>query len=356
MKWYYILAGIFFVILGVYIFLAFIYLRFTARPKKDSLKKVLERNAYYGFGFEDYTTWKKTPFIIESNEAVIVGYKILNVKKSDVWVVFSHGFRSCMLDLVKYARLYYNYGFNCLIFDQRYFGNSTGKCCTIGYHESKDIKNIIDMLVSQEGEDIFVIVHGESMGASAALCALSHTERIKAVVADCPFADAADHYKEIIKSRSKLKIAFPLFGFVRLTARLCIKGYDFKKVSPVKAVKNSGAPILFVHGTEDTVTLRDNSIRLFNAAKNPHSAIYLAEGAPHALSIFQNGQHYDLRLRDFLNEAFNFYGKDVVLEKMQNQNTLENFYKYHQEQALPQEETLQKEEGLPQGEALKEEK
>lgn len=337
MKWYYILAIIFLAVFGLYYFRALFYLRLSMRPKKEGLKNIIERNAYWGFGLEDFDAWNKVPFIIESNEAAIVGYKIFNTSKSNIWVVLSHGFRSAMVESVKYARLYYGYGFNCLIYDQRYFGNSTGKCCTMGYYESRDLKNIIDMLTGEEGEDIFILAHGESMGAVSALCALEHTDKIKAVVADCPFADTLDRYREIIKSRSKLKTSFPLLTFTRLLSRLYVKGYDYKKVSPLVAVKNSDVPILFIHGTADKVTPREHSIRLFNAAKNPHSAIYLAEDAPHAMSLFQNKRHYDLRLRDFLNEVFKFYGKNISLEKMESENTLENFYKYHKEEALPRE-------------------
>lgn len=348
MKWYYILAIAILAILGFYIIKAFVYMRLCMRPKKDTLKKILERNAYLGFSLEDFESWRKTPFIIESNEAAIIGYKIFNANKSDVWVVLSHGFRSAMQETIKYAGLYYGYGFNCLVYDQRYFGNSTGKCCTMGYHESGDLKNIINMLTVQEGEDIFILVHGESMGAVSALCALQHTDKIKAVISDCAFADNLSHYKWLMKTRFKLKTSFPLIGFTRILTGLYVKGYDFKKVSPITAVKNTDTPILFIHGTADTVVPRENSVKLFNAAKNPDSAIYLAEGAEHALSIFQNVKQYDLRLREFLNSVFKHYGKDLSIASLQSENTLENFYKYHKEETLPQEE-------MPQNSVLKDE-
>lgn len=56
-----------------------------------------------------------------------------------------------------------------MIYDQRRHGKTGGDTTSYGYYEKFDLQAVVDWLFIEEGEDLLLGIHGESMGAATTL-------------------------------------------------------------------------------------------------------------------------------------------------------------------------------------------
>lgn len=251
--------------------------------------------------FDEYRNeWSRTSFELPVDNAVIKGEYITNPQSSasrKKVALICHGLTANRMAALKYASIFYKLGYNLIIFDERYYGESTGEYCTLGYREKEDAKKLLAYARSVFGEDAYIAVQGESMGAAISLLILD-TEKPAMVIADCPFSDT-----EMLLKEAAFKQAFILGPAAVKTARhFCIKrdNYDFRKVVPFDSVKNTDVPICFMHGKADTLINYNHSIRMHAVCKNKLSEIHLFEGADHAQSIFSNPSKYEEIMTAFI--------------------------------------------------------
>lgn len=259
--------------------------------------------------FHDYDNlWERQPFEIENDDAVIRGEIIRNpadTGERKKVVIICHGLSAIRFADLKYAGMFFKLGYNVVIFDERYFGESTGPYCTLGLKETEDVKKIIAYTRSVFGENCFWGLHGESMGG-AIVCNLLDTEKPDFVVADCPFSDAGLLIKEL--SWHRAFILGPMAQKVAQSIGMKRYGYDYRKVVPVNSVKASEVPICFMHGKQDTLIGHSHSEALYAASENPLSELHLYEGANHAQSVMVSPNGYEEAMADFVKkiEAKNF--------------------------------------------------
>jgi fermentation-respiration switch protein FrsA (DUF1100 family) len=69
---------------------------------------------------------------------------------------------------------------------------------------------------------------------------------------------------------------------------------------PVDSLDDNQIPILFIHGSDDTFIVPDNS-RTMSERTAGYSEVHLIEGAGHAASILTAPDDYIKYVRDFLN-------------------------------------------------------
>ena len=105
-------------------------------------------------------------------------------------IILCHSMETTKEDLYPLARnLSYN-GWNILLFDFRAHGESGGRTCSFGLWEQQDLKAALDFLSHDKRFSHPKIgIYGLSMGAVTALLTASTDERIRAIVADSPYAD-----------------------------------------------------------------------------------------------------------------------------------------------------------------------
>lgn len=251
--------------------------------------------------YEDYDSkWNRRPFEIESGDAVIKGEVIFNpdsLGERKKVVIICHGLSAIRYADLKYGRMFYEKGYNLVIFDERYFGESTGKYCTLGWKETEDVANIIEYTKTVFGEDAFIGLHGESMGAATACNVLSKAVP-DFVVADCPFADAELLIKEL--SWQKAFILGPAAQSVARRVGMKRYGYDYRVVKPIEAVDKSMVPICFMHGKNDTLINCRHSEMLYEKSKSPLSEIHLFDQADHARSVYVSPNGYAQIMMDFV--------------------------------------------------------
>ena len=86
-------------------------------------------------------------------------------------VVYLHNIGSAAGEDFYYAPWYWEKGYNILMPDNRAHGESEGNCASYGVYEGKDVNQWLQLICEKYGEDSRIIVHGDILGAAAALMA-----------------------------------------------------------------------------------------------------------------------------------------------------------------------------------------
>ncbi len=181
--------------------------------------------------------------------------------------------------------------FNLLYFDFRATGRSGGFFSTGGARETRDIDAGLAALESRlpgAGAGVF----GFSMGGAAAL--QSRNPAIKARVLDAPFADLPGQLDHIFAGWGLLRR--PLLLLMKGWS-LLVMGVNINSVSPARNTDAFAAPMLLIHGEDDTVVPADSS-RAIKAA-NPAAELWLVPGAGHGESHYRAPAEYEKRVMDF---------------------------------------------------------
>lgn len=272
--------------------------------KRKTYELVKSQDSYCDECFNDYENlWERHPFTLPVENAVISGEYIINPNHRynvNHVAIICHGHTVLRASDFKYAKMFYNLGYHTVIFDERYFGESHAKYCTLGFMESRDIAAVIRYTREIFGEDCFIAMHGESMGAASELKALEY-ESPDLVIADCPFSSSSKQLSLIAKRtvgimKKPTMLCARIIGLVRA-------GYDFNKVNPIEAVRNTDVPICFIHGESDSYIPCSHSKEMFEVCKNPLSELHIVPGAEHALSVKTDFEGYINILTNFVRKV-----------------------------------------------------
>ena len=199
-------------------------------------------------------------------------------KDSNKYIIISHGYNSNRYGAGKYVPVYDALGYKCIIYDLRGNGENEKSVCTVGNCESQDLLKLIDDTYERYGSDIYLGLHGESMGSSTSLSALGAKPNVRFVVADCGFTNL---YELVGKSFKQNKIG-ALEPCVDVTLRL-MYGYSMKDTSAIDALSGNTVPVCFIHGGDDSFITPDNSERLKEATSG-YSELHIVDHAEHARS------------------------------------------------------------------------
>jgi dipeptidyl aminopeptidase/acylaminoacyl peptidase len=175
-------------------------------------------------------------------------------------------------------------GYTVLAPDCRGHGASGGDVITFGVREARDLEPWESfLLASPNVERIYGI--GQSMGASILLESLAQPTRLRAVVADCPFASFHEIACERLAQRGTVGrlISHPFvdLGFVYVRLRY---GVSLWSDSPLDAVHATRVPILLIHGALDTNITPTHS-RQLHAANPAATELWEVPGAGHVSSL-----------------------------------------------------------------------
>lgn len=212
-------------------------------------------------------------------------------------IILCHGVKVSKACSVKYAKLFCELGFNCLIYDHRRHGSSGGRYTTFGYFEKMDLKAVVEWVRTTTGMDHRLGIHGESMGAAILLQYAGMEDGADFYIADCPYADIYEQLAYRIGIEYHLP-SFPLMPLVRFVIKQRA-GFDLKEANAYEAIGNIKNPVLFIHGQEDRYIPPSASISLYQAKPEP-KAIHLMPGAFHAKSFETDPAAYQAIVKDFL--------------------------------------------------------
>ncbi len=216
---------------------------------------------------------------------------------SDHYVILAHGYTDTRYGMMKYAPLYHELGFHCVMFDERGHGENAPVPCSYGIREVEGLLTVLDDTKKRFGPDIRIGFHGESLGGATVLTALKYHPEIHFVVDDCGFAAIVPILKGALRN-------FGIPGFMVYPATLmsCILyKVNFLKARPIDAVVGNQIPLLLMHGAEDDFILPENSARIKEATAG-YATLHYFPGAGHALSAIIDPDRYLVLLREFFTE------------------------------------------------------
>ena len=197
-------------------------------------------------------------------------------------IIYLHGVGDNKMSGLTLAKVFHDHDFNVVMYDSRAHGESEGKYCTFGYYEKYDVVKAVEWVIERgraQGPATGRIgVFGTSMGAAIAIQAAGIEPRIEAVVSEGCFTNLRTITVDYQKRLLRLPWHFLRnIAIKRAENRAKFRHHD---VSPLKAVPDVRAPILFIHGTADTYIKYQYSQKLYAAANQPKE-LFLVDFANH---------------------------------------------------------------------------
>lgn len=231
----------------------------------------------------------------------LVANEFLTQEESHKWVILLHGYTGWKEAMYPFAYWYYQQGFHVIVPDLRCQGESDGDFIGMGWTDHYDCMLWINYILEQDA-DARIVLHGQSMGAAAALMMTGEDflpDHVKAVISDCAYTDAYSMFEDKIRDWFHLP-AFPIVDTACLMLRLR-GGYSLYDASALEAVKNSSTPTLFIHGSEDAMIPAEMAQELYDAAAC-EKELLIIEGAGHAQSQDKDPDTYYGTIEAFLED------------------------------------------------------
>lgn len=216
-------------------------------------------------------------------------------------VVLHHGITVDRWTMMKYADLYLDIGFACLMYDMRNHGQSGGENVSYGVFEKYDLQKAVEY-ARKRFPKVPVGVHGESFGAATTIqhAALNEQQRIvDFYVADCGYSDL----HALFKTRLKADYNIPNLGILGITSLMTRWKDDYliKEVRPVEDIRHVHTPMLIVHGENDHFVPTYMANDLFQAKPEPKELLLVPE-AGHAKALLTDRHAYQQTLYRFLQQ------------------------------------------------------
>ena len=231
---------------------------------------------------------------------------VLEIKQNDKpeWVVLQHGVTTNHKVMLDYAYMYYQMGYNLLLPDARYHGESGGKTISYGYYEKNDMRACVDHLRNKYGKGIKIGMHGVSMGAAIILSyATGVRDDCSFYIADCPYSSFRRQLKDVVKRTLGLPdfIISTIVFFSNLFIRL-IYGYDINRIDIIAKIHRMENPALFTTCRGDGYIDYKMTEELFETCRSESKKLVLYEEGGHTGAYPANREEYIKMITDFLDE------------------------------------------------------
>lgn len=216
-------------------------------------------------------------------------------------IVFSHGFGNVKTYMIRYVKLYWEHGFDCVWYDHRGHGKALLEKNSMGWFEAIDLAAVAAFYRDKLGPEAMIGIHGESMGSATAYQALKETPATTDfTVCDCGYSDMG----ELAAWIEKLFFMFPSDVMKRLVNEMSdVDGIKYEDTRPIDQVAACPAdyPIFFIHGGGDFYVPTHMTRDMYDV-KQGRKKLKIYGNAFHACSQFLHMDEYKKDLTDFLTE------------------------------------------------------
>ena len=217
--------------------------------------------------------------------------------------VIVHGYTGNYSSMYPYAKVLLDNGFNVVLYDHRMHGISDKKdkdgrrlCCSMGYYESKDLKDLFDYVKTRFDKDCVWGLLGESMGGAIVMQTAPEIPELSFVIDDCGYSSMEEEAKAVYKGLHMPSWPTMQLGNAVLKHRWKWSLYD---VDAIKAMERTTMPVLFCHGDADTFVPTYMAKQVYNA-KPGEKTLRLYKGSTHARSVLDHPQEYEYNVKAFL--------------------------------------------------------
>ncbi|MCB9498777.1 MAG: alpha/beta hydrolase [Bacillales bacterium] len=268
-------------------------------PKRYTSEETIKIESDKGF-MEGYQETKREDYLINSFDGYVLHTTLIKAEKeTKKIVIISHGHTYTKYGSVKYAMLYRKLGYDSIIYDNRGHGENKRCSITMGEKEAKDLMEVIKDTYKRYGDNIYLGLHGESLGSALSLIALKYKPNVKFVVSDCAFSNLDVLFRDMIKRIYHLPKF--LVDFASLAAKINYH-LNIKKISPIDSLTDNMVPVCFINGDKDDLMSLDMVDSMYQRNKG-YKEMHIFEGARHAESYGVDKKRYLEILTAFLDKA-----------------------------------------------------
>jgi pimeloyl-ACP methyl ester carboxylesterase len=191
-------------------------------------------------------------------------------------------------------------GFHALIFDQRGTGHSAGANVTFGTHEPLDVLGALDYVLTRPDVDHDRVgVMGVGLGGSVAIMAAAEDDRLRAVVAEAPYASLDAGLRAALAEEVGLPWLLRPLATRILVARL---GGPLDDGAPLAAAARLGdRPVLLIADDEGATNA---SAQAIYAVLSGPGDLWIASGTTLGTGRTEIDSEYVARVLDFWRRVF----------------------------------------------------
>jgi hypothetical protein len=218
--------------------------------------------------------------------------------KRGVCLLF-HGYAGCKAGVLREAEVVRRAGFDAFLVDFRGSGGSSGSVTTVGYREADDVAEAVKYVREQLRPDRLVI-YGRSMGAAAALRAVSlGTADPDALVIESPF----DRMLTTVSHRFDV-VGVPKFPLAPLLVFWggVQHGYWAFGHNPQDYARAVNCPTLMIRAGRDPFIKQGEAEAVFHSVAG-RKELVVFDGAAHEPCIAVDRPRWAERVTEFLLEA-----------------------------------------------------
>jgi len=222
--------------------------------------------------------YEKINFTTTDN-ITIQGWWIPSLNPDAKTIILLHGYPADKGNILS-AMSFLHTNYNLLLFDFRYFGQSSGTYTTAGKNEVLDLQAAVKFLQTKGINEVGI--WGFSLGGAVAFLAAPTLPQIKAIVAESPYARldwmVTEYYSIPI-------LKYPLSTLTRIWGRLFLN-YDLLDISPAKSAAKLTIPILIIHSRDDDViSFRHAQVFQEKLKHNPNASFIFVDEGKHGAFI-----------------------------------------------------------------------
>ena len=230
--------------------------KFIIRPPRDDYTE--DMLGPKNFKMHNGKSYHRQNFDIKSNEGHKLKCSFIEVNEkyrpstTMPLVIYLHGNSSSRVEGYYISHYLLKRDINVFLFDFAGCGQSEGEYISLGYHESKDLKIIIDYIYKYIEGVGNIGLWGRSMGAATTMLYAHKDKRVKAICMDSPFAD----FEKLARELTLKQVSLPGFlisialSFVSKTVK-SKNGLDIYKLKPIEHAKDTKIPAFFIHAIND---------------------------------------------------------------------------------------------------------
>ncbi len=219
-------------------------------------------------------------------------------------VILSHGLGSNKADLLDLARGLNQKGYNCVLYDFRAHGKSTGKISSFGYKEQQDLKAVINYVINRPFMNNKSLgLYGFSMGAAVSILVAGEYDEVKAIVADSSYSvlqSTLEDHIELMYNIPKWLMHYPIqFAY---WVRFFKNPLEISCIDSVRQFKEKA--VFYINGAEDIENFPRYAKLLYMSTDSPKKEWIIPE----------EGHDYGDRRNDiYINRVLNFFKKYLPL-------------------------------------------
>lgn len=237
---------------------------------------------------------------------ILRGTYIASTSHSHKTVILLHGLYQNRSMCLGYVPIYQNLGYNVLLIDQRGHGESEGAHTDWGLSEPEDMEMWMQWLRRKDPQAV-IGLHGISLGAAMALlyAGSDRQQQVAFVIVDSSYGNIISMGREKLMDWTgdkNLVLGYDLLDPFFQAAMLVHTHKLVSSIEPAHAVHFIKVPVLFLHGSADTLVPVKTAQSLYDQCGSGHKYLHVFRDSPHAAAIETDRREYVRTVTDFLEE------------------------------------------------------